>query len=74
MNDRDPQYQVDQAVYGLHKAVSLLVELRHRNDTADMVMEAFDEISTAIDMGENLLGDLIDADCFGTSKKMEAAE
>lgn len=74
MNDRDPEYQVGQAVAGLHKAVSLLVELRHQNDTADFVMKSFDEIATSIDMGENLLDDLIRADCFGPIKQMQAAE
>lgn len=53
-----PQVQTEYAVYGLHRAIADVDELRLRNDTADFILDSERDIAMAAQMLNELLDDI----------------
>jgi len=61
MNDRDPEYQVDQAIHAAYQAIAELDRLRMKNETADFVLRAYDEIAGIRMMADDIANDIHDS-------------
>lgn len=58
MNDRDPEYQVDQAINAVFIAIADLDRFRMKNETADFVLREGDQIVGAFAMLRDLTSDI----------------
>lgn len=58
MNDRDPEYQVDQAINAVFMSIAELDRLRMKNDTADFVLREYEQIAGATMMLDDLASDI----------------
>lgn len=58
MNDRDPEYQVDQAINAVFMSIAELDKLRMKNETADLVLRERDQVTGASQMLQDIAEDI----------------